>query len=70
MVADMGKEPVNMVFGNTVYYDLDQMKIFLSVGENYENYGSVEHAKHHIVAKMELTDDGIGVSDFRFEIQE
>lgn len=70
VVADMGKEPLNMVFGNTVYYDLDQMKIFLSVGENYENYGSVEHAKHHIVAKMKLTDDGIGVSDFRFEIQE
>lgn len=69
-VANMGGEPLDMIVGNTIYYDLDQMKIFLSVGEHYEELGNTEHASHHIVAQLAFENDVIRAFDFHFEIKE
>ena len=50
--------------------DLDQMKLFLSIGERYEELGCSEHATHHIVASFELSEEGIRVSCFDFEVKD
>lgn len=47
--SSLDAAPINMVYGNVVLIDMDQMKVKLSVGVIYERMGIGQPADHYVV---------------------
>lgn len=69
-LPNMGGAPLEMIYGNTIFYDFKHLVVKLSIGEKYESLGIGENANHFIVGRLAFLEEEIRGEDWHIEVKE